>query len=571
MLPDCIFFVRTSMLLHTLTDRITARRLTTAGLIWAVLFLLYLPAAKAGFVSDTTGWVQSLERDTFLDYINRTHFGVKSMYQLTQLNTWLLYQAFGTSVWAWHLVHVTLHAANCFLLYVFCTKLFTKAGLQYPARPALFGSLLFGISPYISEVVVWEASFHYLQALLFIFSILLLAQRFQERPSAKPAVIAGLLFFLSTFTLELFYLIPLLVFTLALFYRTALNYERSIFRKTLVYFLLPQVLIFLVHLLLFRVVYGSGMAHLGTQMFKNPLPYFLVRAPWYFFHLLLWGRFFPHALKTAVYDFFRTPGGAIIFYTALASVSAFIAIRYRRMTVYGKLLSLMFAWLLIALSIIVPLFFAEILLVVCDRYMYLLLAFYWMLVALLLYRIKKPALQIGLLIFLAGINLFLSLKLSRKWGQSAEVIAALQQSPVLAPGKVKLLLNSPACMQGIPMIGTSPEGEFRLMHNLFFPPAINDTMLEVAAYNMDWKTDGAHAEVINDSTIKVTLNQWGTWWWLGGFGAYSYENAWFRLDMVDAGHWYKVILKRPAGEYQLLYQTGNELKVVDMARKGEQY
>ncbi len=559
------------MLLHTLTDRITARRLTTGLFIWAVLFLLYLPAAKAGFVSDTTGWVQSLQRDSFLEYINRTHFGVKSMYQLTQLNTWLLYQVLGTKVWGWHLVHVTLHAVNCFLLYVFCAKLFSKAGLQYPAHPALVGSILFGISPYISEVVVWEASFHYLQALIFIFSILLLAQRFQERSSAGPAVLAGLLFFLSTFTLELFYLTPVLVLTLAFFYRTALHYDKAAFRKTILFFTLPQVLFFGLHLLLFRVVYGSGMAHLGVQMFKNPLPYFLVRAPWYSFHLVLWGRFFPASLKAAVYDFFRTGTGSLLFYVLLASACAFIAVRYRRMEAYGKLVSLFFVWLLLAVGIVVPLFFAEILLVVCDRYMYLMLAFYWMLIVLLLYRIKRPAIYYGILGILACINLFFSLKLSRKWGQSAEVIAAIQQSPVLMPGKVKLLLNSPACLQGIPMIGTSPEGEYRLMHNLFFPPPIRDTMLEVAAYNMDWKTDGAHAEVMNDSTIKVTLNQWGTWWWIGGFGATSYENAWFRLDMVDAGHWYNLVLKKPASEYQLLYQTGNELKVVDMARKGEQY
>ncbi len=559
------------MLLNQLIDRLTARRLVTAILFWVVIFLLYLPAAKAGFVSDTTGWIQSLERDSFWEYINRTHFGVKSMYQITQFNTWALFQLFGKNVWAWHLTHVTLHALNCCLLYRLCVRLFRNTGLEHPARPAFIGCLLFGISPYISEVVVWEASFHYLQALILIFSIMILAQRFQERPSAGKALLAGVLFLISTFTLELFYLTPVLVFTLAFYYRSALHYDKAVFRKTILYFTLPQIVLFMLHLASFRIVYGGGMAHLGFQMFQNPLPYFLVRAPWYFFHLTLWGRFFPAGLKAAVYDIFRTRAGSIIFYTVLVAVCIYIAAKYRSMTASKKLISLFFVWLLIALAILVPLFFAELLLVVCDRYMYLLLAFYWMLVSLLLFRIKRASLRYSLLIILGCINLFFTLKLSRKWGQSAEIIAAIQKSSVLAPGKVKLLLNSPACLQGIPMIGTSREGEFRLMHNLFFPPVIKDTMLEVAGYNMDWKTDGAHAEVMNDSTVKVTLNQWGTWWWLGGFGATSYENAWFRLDMVDAGHWYNVILKKPASEYQLLYQTGNELKVVDMNRKGEQY
>jgi hypothetical protein len=559
------------MLLSNLTDRITARKLTVACLLWIVLFVLYLPAAEAGFVSDTTGWIQSIERDSFWEYINRTHFGVKSMYQLTQFNTWVLYQLLGKHQWGWHLVHVTLHTLNCLLLYAFSLRLFRNAGLQQAARPAFAGVFLFAISPYISEVVVWEASFHYLQALLLIFSILILTQRFQETPAARYAIVAGVLFFLSTFTLELFYLTPFFILSLAFYYRTALHYKKELFAKTALYFTLPQVLMFVLHLLLFRMVYGGGVAHLGTQLFKHPPGYFLVKAPWYVFHLSLWGRFFPNEARQAVYNVFRTPAGSVTFYTVLGALCLFIAYRYRRMSAYGKLISLYFSWLLAGLAILAPLFFMELLLVVCDRYMYLILAFYWMLASLLLYRLMRPALFYGAIALCAMINGYFALKMSWKWGQSAAVVAAIQQSPVLKPGKVKLLLNSPACLQGIPMIGTSPEGEYRLMHNLFFPSPINDTMLEVAAYNMDWKNDGAHTEVLNDSTVRVTLNQWGTWWWIGGFGATSYENNWVRLDMVDAGHMYEVILKKPAEKYQLLYHKGNELKEVDMTLKGEQY
>ena len=558
------------MLLHSIADKLARRRLYVFLLFWVITFIIYLPAAHAGFVSDTTGWLQSVREDSFADYINRSRFHVKSMYQFTQLITWVLYQLIGVNHWAWHLLFVTLHAVDCLLLYIFCNTLFTATGIEKGYRPALAGAVLFCVSPYASEVVVWEASYHYLQAFICMFSILILVQRFQEMPSGKKAFIAGVIFFVATFTHELWYLILPFTFLLALYYRIGLNSTRAVFRKTLLYFTLPQVLFFVIHLWMFRLVYGGTVAHVGGGVFKNPPDYFYVKMPWYFFHLFTWGRFFPHSIRHHVYDIFHNPFVALAFYLPLALLCGYILLRFRRMPACLKAASFLFVCLLFAIGIYVPLWFPELLLVVCDRYTYIMLAFQWTMVALILYHIPKQWLQQGLWILLLGVNLYLVLSLSRKWQRSDEVISAIQTSPVLKPGKVKILLNSPACLRGIPMIGSSDEGEFRLMHNLLFEPPIKDSMLEVAAYNMEWPENGAHAEVMNDSTIKVTLNQWGTWWWLGSFGASSYENHYYRLDMTDPGHQYNVILKKPYDQYQVIFQTGKELKEVDMQRKGEQ-
>ena len=560
------------MLFYKIADRIASKRVYVFGIFWLFTFLVYLPAINAGFVSDTTGWYQSLTQHSFSDYINRSHFGVKSMYQVTQFNTWLIYQIFGLSHWAWHVLFVSMHAVVCSMLYYFFKRLFSASGLEKPHYPALAGALIFCISPYNSEVIVWEASFHYLQALILIFGILLLVQRFQDKPSNGFAFWAALIFFVSTFTHELFYLSPILTLAVIVYYRIALGRDKKLLRKSIFAFTVPQIAVFVIHLIMYRVVYGGGISHVGTKLFDNPAGYFLVKAPWYFFHLFAMGRFFGEPTKMFIYDLFRNPIGAIIFYSLLAAICLLIIVRLRKMITYWKLVSFTFFLMLIAMSILVPMWFPEGLFVVGDRYMYLMLGFQWMMIALLLFRIRNKWLVQGLWLVLFGINVYINLKLSKKWYESEKVIAAIQTSPNIKPGKVKLLLNSPACIKGIPMIGTSPEGEFRLMHNLFFKPIIADTMLEVASYNMISPKDGAHVEVVNDSMIKVTLNQWGTWWWLGGFGAFNYENNWFRLDLKDPGHWYYVILKKPASTYDILYQTGEELKLVDMTKEGvEQY
>lgn len=559
------------MLLHRIANRLASKYTYTFCLFWIVTFVLYLPAAKAGFVSDTTGWFQSLTEHSFIDYINRNRFAVKSMYQLTQLNTWVIYKIIGTSHWGWHLVHVTLHAWVCLLLYKWCNRLFEDSGLEKPYLPALSGALLFCISPYASEVVVWEASFHYLQALLFIFGILLLVQRFQQQPAARYALGAGCLFFLSTFTHELFYLTPLLTLGLIIYYRLAVHKNTALFKRSILFFTLPQAACFIVHLLLFRVIYGGGIAHLGDQFFKNPPGYFLVKPPWCFFHVWAWGRFFPPVIRKAVYDVFRTPGGAIAFYGLLALICTWIVIRFGKMNIKGRLISYLFICLLMAQAILMPLWFPEDLLLLGDRYLYLMLAFHAMLLSLLIGSVRRAWLQQGLWLLCACISIYWTLNLSKKWQESEQIISSIQTSSAIKPGKVKLVLNSPACLQGVPMIGATPEGEFRLMHHLFFQPGISDSLLEVAAYNMITPDDGAHVEVVNDSTLKVTLNQFDARWWRNGNSeAVDYENEWYRFDLREPGHWYYLVLKKPATTYDLLYQKGKDIKVVDMAIKGSE-
>jgi hypothetical protein len=119
------------------------------------------------------------------------------------------------------------------------------------------------------------------------------------------------------------------------------------------------------------------------------------------------------------------------------------------------------------------------------------------------------------------------------------------------------------------MIGSEKESEFKLMHNLLLPSKqITNNVYDVLSYNMLTPNDGAHAVVVNDSTVRVTLNQWGTWWWYEGKGAYGYENPEFKQILVDGGHFYDLILRKPAETYLLLYQVGDHWKVVDWNKKG---
>ena len=119
------------------------------------------------------------------------------------------------------------------------------------------------------------------------------------------------------------------------------------------------------------------------------------------------------------------------------------------------------------------------------------------------------------------------------------------------------------------MIGAQPIGEYKMMRELFVNKDLHNKVYDVQSYNMLDAGDGAHITVINDSVIKVTLNEWGTWWWYEGHGGYSYQNEDYKLDMRDPGHWFDVTLKHPASQYLLLYQQGDQWREVNMNKKND--
>lgn len=540
-------------------------------LLWLLLFALYVPTVKAGFVADFTGWLSQLKYLSFPQYLNRHDSQITSLYQFTQFITYLFYKLFGLNVWLWFLLHITLQAINSLLLFVISRNIFNDAGIKRGDIIALGAVLLFCICPHLSETVVWKPSYHYLQGFLFILLILYWLQKFQYQQKAKYAWWAAIVFFLSTYSLEIFYLTPWFALSLAAYYRLALKYDKAIFKKTCRYFFVPQLMLFFVHLVVFRAVYGTWIPHITATLHKD-VGFYLSKPLKYIFHILFLGRFFSYSIKTAVYDFSESLGGMITFYAVFVICCAVIIARLKKMNAKGRLAVLFFTWMLIAISILIPLGFPPLLLVYGDRYTYLLDAFTYLLLSLLLSYITIKYLAATIWAAYALINVYFTIKVNTYWKHSAYVLNRMLNTFPDAGNKTVILLDVPDNMNGIPMIHTSPESEYKLLHNLVMPEPINNTVYDGVSFNMLTKDDGVHVQVLNDSMIKVTLNQWGTWWWNNGIGAVSYENADYKVSITDPGHVYELTIKKPAAAYMLLYQTGGLWKQVDWNKKNaEQY
>ena len=539
--------------------------------LWLLVAALYSPATKAGFVADFTGWLDQTQRYGFWENINRTHYHGRSLYQFTQLNTWLLYQVLGTSALAWHFLFVTLQATNATLLYRLCNHLLYDTEVTKRGFISLAGVLLFCVSPALSEVVIWEPSFHFLQGLFLIVLILNLAHEYLVTGKEKYEWQIGVLFLLSSFSLEIFYITPFLLLTMALFYRHSHPYRRLYVKRTMSFVFLPQLAVLAFHFILFRLVYKGWVAHIGTDAVTTAMSDGWGKPMKHLFNTLLLGRFWPDGWRGTVYSFCDSGAGIAAFYGVVALLSIIILIYFRTLGNRGKAMSLLFGWVLLSLSILVPLWFEPNMLVVFDRYTYFVNAFLFLLVALLVSKIRVTNVRVAIIVIYALVSIRFTIQVSRYWMKSARVINSLMATFPHAEHKKIVLLNLTQNMHGVPMIGAEKESEFRLMYNGLHPgKKVDATVYDAMAYNMVTPDDGANVTVVNDSIVKVTLNQWGTWWWYGMKGGSSYENEDYKLDLKDPGHWYELKLKHPAAQYLLLFQVGDQWRTVDMTKVGQE-
>lgn len=538
------------------------------GVLWATVFVLYLPAAEAGRVGDFPGWVNFLNSVSFLDYINRKGSGIPSMYQLTQMITWVFYQFFGSNAWLWHLLYITLQALNACLLFLFFRRLFTNSGISGAPLISFIGAFLFCVCPHISEVVVWEPSFHYLLGLLFIVLILLNTQSYLETGNNRFALLAGIIFFLSTYSLEVFYLTPLFVLTLGLYYRGVLYADSSRIKGIIFRFLIPQVLLFLIHLALLHLIYHQTVAHIGAisldqnvANFSKPLKYI--------YHLVFLGRYFPAPLRASVYDFCESRTGLVIMYLGLVAVVFGLGIWFKKMQNVAKATVLLFVWTTLCVGLIMPLWFPPTGFVIYDRYTYMADGFVYFFLVLWLWQLRSSIIFYPIIVIYILLNARFTHKVNSYWKQSAHIVNNLVKTFPNDPTKKVLLLSLPECLDGVQMVGTRDDGEFRMMYNATMPTKLTNPVYDVEAFYMQSPNDGAHVTVTNDSTLVITLNQWSTWWLYYGLGSTSYDNADFKVNMKDEGHLYEVTLHHQATEYLLLYSIGDQWHKVDWNKKGE--
>lgn len=531
---------------------------------WLLLFVLYLPAWRAGFVSDFTGWLYDLQNSSFIDHINRTNFKVKSLYQFTQLVTWFFYQLFGINHFLWHCLHITLQAINISLLFTICSTLWNNETKLKPVF--LAACILYCVSPSLSEVIVWEASFHYLLGFLLLLLQLRCIQIFQITGRKKWISYALILFLLSSFSIELFYITAFCSIGLIIFQYRAVDFDKSKFQFSLLSIFLPQIALLLLHFALVKISFGHWLPHIGSDTISQTDWTIIWSKPFkLLFHLLFLGRFYSQEFRDKIYLFCELPISIMAFYGIIIS-SIFLLLKFSKQSLRSKLAFVfLFSWCALSIGIIMPLWFPQNLWVLYDRYAYFSMGFIFLMICLLInWTLPK---NIGRILFLAFTlaNIFALYKVNKKWFVTEKLTHELMEGLPKKSDKKVLLLNMPHFMNGLYMLPANSQNEAQLIRNLLYQPKIKYELIDVCANNIMSVNDGAHVKVLNDSTVHIDLNQWATWFWFNDYGATDMEHPYFSRKMQEYG--YNIILKGNPKDYLLLYQVGNQWKEVDWNKR----
>lgn len=533
---------------------------------WLMIAAIYLPAWKAGFMGEFINYLQSFDRSSFVGFLNRKDSEMKTLFQVVQLQRYGLISVFGVQPVPWFLLFTALHALNGALIVRFFTRVFDDFRLKQGAAVAVAGAVLFLLNPNITEITVWKACDHYLTGIMMQLLVLIWCRDYITTGNLRYARIAGILFAISTYTLEIFYVTPFLSFFLLLGYRLKTLINPVQFRKGLFYLLLPQLFLFLLHFIVFRITYGSWIPHYGTEegSFMTTGSVLLRGYGKYLAYMLLMAGHYTWPMRQAVYEFLAHPAVYYLITGGLLLTVTIILLRFSRIGTRMQLFAFMAGGVICSLSLAVTVSFDDLVSLYNSRRCYQPGIFLYMAVSIGIFAIRNKKIALILYGICLAVCLALTVNMVWRWRTAAKLQYGALRTFDQQTSDPVLLLNVPCYFRDVRMIAASDNNEFKDQLRLFGYQPAQGTVYTISSYNMLNIWDGAHVTVLDSLTVKITLNQWGTWWMYNYRGAQSYENSLFRVDMTDPGHEYLLELKQRPESMVLLFHQGEHWRTVDM-------
>ncbi|HRO41210.1 MAG TPA: hypothetical protein PL009_00145 [Flavipsychrobacter sp.] len=556
----------------TFASKLLTNKLLLFSSLWVVVMIVYMPAYKAGFIADFIGMYFYIDDVSFLDFLNRSNAEVKSFYQVTQLQLYALIHLFGTSPIPWFLLFTSLHALNGALAFSFFKNLLQDFGVRNARLIALFGMLFFLFNPNITEVTIWKGGYHYLTGILMQIGILIWTRKYLLTGNGKFVVYAIGVFFLSLFTLEIFYITPALTLALILGYSWAGLIDSSTFRSALKKIFLVQAVLFFLHLLLFRISHGAWIAHYGvTNEFSLATGDLLPKVGKYLSNLIFLTGHWPEKTRFAFYEFLSKP--AVYYSVSLILILALsiLLVRFKKLSAEMQIAAFLLLGIICSLILVSPIYFDDLFSAYNSRRSYQPGLFTYMLVALLIFKVGNKNFSMWFSAFYLLVCLIYTERKVFHWKTAATIQYGILKDFPFRKNDPVLLLNLPSYYKDVRIMPANELNEFEQQMKLFESDTMSGKLYEVSSYNMQHTWDGAHVTVLDSMTLKVTLNQWGTWWMYNYGGAGSYENELYKVNMTDPGHEYILSLKSKPANMAILFQQGSSWKKVDMNETGEQW
>lgn len=540
------------------------KKYSLALLFIVVSIVWYIQAFQYGFVSDFLGWVYKYQNGSFSDIANC--FGYNGNHQFFHLVNYSFYKLAGNQFLLWSILFAGLHGVNAYLLFQLILKLKDRWHLDLK-HIEWFVSFLFLIAPFQIETLSWNACLHYLISLFFLLLILIKTLSFLENQKPFDLVILTGAFLLSLFTLEINFSTPFICLAV-LFFDNMLISNRPVIDRNWYKVLGPLFSLLILYFVLNKLILGDWIGHYGTEVHLSmPFHQIIANGFSYILHHAVYLDLFEYNTQKIFYDFISKP---IVSYSLLLISIAgltFAILKFNKLDPKLKLAGVFLVVFFMALVPILSLYFYYVTPFKNDRYLYFASPFLFISVCTLAYYLNYTWRYSILILYVLFAAIF-----SR---------ANLKSTALAAQGAEYMLLNFPCEKyqdKEIVLLGLADNfrgcylysdyaddaNSFKKAMEIRYPERTCHTnLLNPAQFNMKFSSDGLGAHFVDEKTIKVFIQQWGTWFWRHGKGLGSYETPRYRVE--THGWYYLLHLKEDFENAVFLLPEGAEWKELKRA------
>ena len=539
---------------------------TVLAIFFVAVHLLYFNTWQAGFVTDFTGLQERLDGAPFRDFLNC--FGFPALHQVTNFFLFLFYKMFGINALPWYLVYTSLHVVNGWLGYRLVKKVFERGAGQTSilsttfSIPAFIAALLFLLSPYNAETVIWKVCFNFLFCTSMMLSSLLFWIKYLERDKKQHLVFSVGFFLIALFTFELALALPLMAITFFFFWKNLSSGVGRLRRRPTPWAIAPFFILSVFYFLLNKILLGGWVGHYGEGVHLNvDVRNIASNLLKYFSKNLLYWREWQHGLKQSFISFCDHPVTAYGFVIFGVTVLLIGVVFHKKLTQIIKKVG--FAWLLffMALLPISNLYVVWLLHGENDRYGYFAsLIFYMGLVALFQTFSKKMMLVLcATILFFSVFNL---IKINNYWKKSAAIVHSLLDAFNWENNSEVYVLAFPENYKGIPMFKDFSRQDLALKSalNYLADKPTEGKFYQVAQFNMNTPMDGLTEIVDTANIIKLEFREWGCWWWRHGLGVGSYKTDQYDFNTAPKGC--EITIKDVAADAVFIYSDGGKWRKV---------
>ena len=520
-------------------------------LYWVAIVFLYHKGHTGALVDDGNAGLVDFALEGWAGI--KHNYGMTSLYYFHDLVNNIWFEIFGLNTKAWFLLTASLHALNSWLIFINMKTFYQRCNLKHGGKIALFGSLMFLLSPYQSENIIWAATHHYGFALLFFMLILRLVLKLNKENLIQYSVLIILLYCVSLTTLEQTLVFPgvfVALFILMKFFNPSTAMPVKVF---IVYVIIPQAILIILYFVSTKLIKGSWIPHYGSTHIENIS---LANCTATFLQFIVkhlgFIHFFDYGIRDEVYSFIvkKTTLSVAIFIAVNSILAIFLYIRNRKSAI-------VFAGLWVcAIVLFLPvlnLYFMYLFQYENDRMGYfgsIILCQIFPLVFFSLLPLLGYICCIAWLIF----ALHFSKIAVSCWQNAGHFYHNCVNTLPQQSGRL-FFLNVPLKYQSIYIFRKAHR--IGKVYQLFYNKHNSEQLKPVAWMLFHSPNDKLEIHQLTNHSIQVIVRANGvSWWMFNEFGALDYENDDCIFDVDEYGTGYTLTIKNPKPDDSFWITTG---------------